>query len=224
MKSFDQTWEHVHQGQEWGKYPSEEVIRFTARNFYRKDRQSIKLLDAGCGTGAVAWYLAREGFNVYAFDGSKTAIQKATQRMKDEAVSAELSVCDATCLPYPDGFFDGVIDSVMVCANNIDSIKKILTECYRVLKPGGRFFSTGLFRSETTGYGSGKLIEPNTFTDISSGCLAGRGTVHFFNHKEITTLWQSAGFTNLLIDSINRSQYGGKERISYFMVEAIKVE
>lgn len=222
MKSFDQIWEHVHQSQEWGKYPSEEVIRFTARNFYKKDRQNIKLLDAGCGTGAVTWYLAREGFNVYAFDGSKTAIQKAAQRMKAEAVTAELSVSDATCLPYPDGYFDGVIDSVMICANSIDGIEKILSECYRVLKPGGLFFSTGLFRSETTGYGSGKLIEPNTFTDISTGCLNGRGTVHFFDHKEIKTLWHNTGFKNLLIDSMDRSQNGGKERISYFMVEAIK--
>lgn len=224
MESFDQTWERIHQEQEWGKYPSEEVIRFTARNFYGGDRHGIKLLDAGCGTGAVTWFLAREGFSVSAFDGSKTAIQKAEQRMKDEAVTAELSVCDATCLPYPDAFFDGAVDSVMICANTLDHIKKILSECSRTLKPGGRFFSTGLFRAGTTGYGSGRLLEPNTYTDITSGVLAGRGTVHFFSYKEIEALWRGAGFTNLLVDSIDRTQYGGRERISYYMVEAQKAK
>ncbi|HWP51002.1 MAG TPA: class I SAM-dependent methyltransferase [Clostridia bacterium] len=207
---------------EWGKYPSEEVIRFTARRFYNKDRHSIKLLDAGCGTGAITWFLAREGFDAYGFDGSKTAIKKAKQRMQAEAVVAALSVCDATCLPYPDEFFDGIIDSVMICANTLDGIKQILSECYRTLKPGGRFFSTGLFRADTTGYDSGKLLEPYTYTEITSGVLTGRGIVHFFSYKEITALWHSAGFKNLLIDSMDRSQYGGKERISYFMVEADK--
>ncbi|WMJ83325.1 class I SAM-dependent methyltransferase [Oscillospiraceae bacterium LTW-04] len=224
MESFDQNWEHIHQHQEWGKYPSEEVVRFIARNFYGKERRSIKLLDAGCGTGAVTWFLAREGFNVYGFDGSKTAIQKARQRMEEEAVTAELAVCDATCLPYLDNFFDGMVDSVMICANTLDNVKKILSECYRTLKPGGRFFSTGLFRPETSGYGAGKLIEPNTYTDITSGVLAGKGIVHFFSYEDITALWQSAGFTNLIIDSMARSEHGGTGCISYFMVEAQKAK
>lgn len=51
MKSFDNVWEEIHATQEWGKYPSEPVIRFMARNYYKKDRKSIKVLDFGCGGG-----------------------------------------------------------------------------------------------------------------------------------------------------------------------------
>lgn len=50
MKTFDDMWEQVHSEMEWGKYPSEEVIRFVARNYYKKDRENVNLLDFGCGT------------------------------------------------------------------------------------------------------------------------------------------------------------------------------
>ncbi len=49
MKSFDETWEQIHSTQEWGKYPSEIVIRFIARNYYKGNRSETKILDFGCG-------------------------------------------------------------------------------------------------------------------------------------------------------------------------------
>lgn len=67
MKSFSEEWEKIHSTQEWGRYPSETVIRFIARNYYKTEREKIKILDFGCGAGAHTWYLAREGFDVYAF-------------------------------------------------------------------------------------------------------------------------------------------------------------
>ena len=52
MKSFDNEWEKIHSTQEWGQYPSESVIRFVARNYYRvPDRKQLKFLDFGCGGG-----------------------------------------------------------------------------------------------------------------------------------------------------------------------------
>ena len=53
MKSFDDIWETIHATEEWGKYPSEPVIRFVARNYYNKDRRCIKMLDFGCGGGLI---------------------------------------------------------------------------------------------------------------------------------------------------------------------------
>lgn len=52
MKSFDESWEKIHAQREWGKYPSEHVIRFVARNYYKNDRKATKALDVGCGAGA----------------------------------------------------------------------------------------------------------------------------------------------------------------------------
>lgn len=34
MEDSLQLWENIHANQEWGKYPSEQVVRFVARNYY----------------------------------------------------------------------------------------------------------------------------------------------------------------------------------------------
>ncbi|MCL4440760.1 MAG: class I SAM-dependent methyltransferase [Firmicutes bacterium] len=222
MGSFDLVWEQIHQEQEWGKYPSEEVIRFIARNFYRRNRAEVRLLDLGCGTGAATWFMAREGFDVYALDGSETAVYKAEQRMRDEGLKAKIAVADAACLPYPNEFFDGVVDSAMIYAHTVENIRVILKECYRVLKKEGKLFSTGLFKIGMTGYGTGEKLEENTFRELTEGSLAHRGIAHFFTKQQIMDFWSTAGFKNMVIDSLERTDHGGAESINYYLVEAEK--
>lgn len=222
MKTFDAMWEQIHQEQDWGKYPPEEVVRFTARSFYRADRAGTRLLDMGCGSGAVCWYLAREGFDVYGYDGSSTAVSKAQQRLKEEQLKAQVIVADAAHTSYPDAFFDGIIDSAMICANPVVGIQAILKEVQRILKGGGRFFSCGLFKIDMSGYGTGELLEPHTYREMTVGPLAHRGTVHFFDEDQIRKLWGQAGFKNLQIDSLERTDRGGTMTVKYFMVAAEK--
>lgn len=222
MKTFDDMWEQIHSEMEWGKYPSEEVIRFVARNYYKKHREDVRLLDFGCGTGAVSWYIAREGFNTYGFDGSQTAIKKAKIRMEEEEVCADLIVADAGKLPYDDELFDGIIDSAVIYANKLEKIPDILKEINRVLKKGGKIFSTGIFNKETTGFGTGEVLGNNTYRELTEGCLAHRGTVHFFDRDEIEKLWEDAGFKGIKIDSLKRTDNGGENIVGYFIVEAEK--
>src|SRR5690349_11778017 len=100
-QSWDPIWETVFKSQEWGKYPPEQVIRFVARNFYAaRDRKSVRILDLGCGTGACAWYMAREGFSVSGIDGSETAVRTAMLRLSEENLSADLRVGDYLHLPW----------------------------------------------------------------------------------------------------------------------------
>lgn len=222
MKTFDNMWEQIHSEVEWGKYPSEEVIRFVARNYYKKDKSTINLLDFGCGSGAVTWYISREGFNAYGFDGSETAVKKAKVRMEEEKTFAELLVADAGDLPYDDEFFDGVIDSAVIYANKIEEISDILKEIYRVLKTNGKIFSTGLFNLDTDGFGTGEDLGNNTYRELTQGCLAHRGTVHFFDLEEIKILWKNVGFKNIKIDRVKRTDNGGEDTVGYFIVEAEK--
>jgi 2-polyprenyl-3-methyl-5-hydroxy-6-metoxy-1,4-benzoquinol methylase len=222
LKSFDQIWEQIHGEQEWGKYPQEEVIRFVARNYYDKDRESVKILDAGCGAGAVSWYLAREGFDVSGFDGSETAVYKAKRLLSEEGFQAVLKTGDASDIPFECCKFDGVIDSAMIYANTLDSIRVILRECRRVLKTGGKLFSTGLFSEGTTGFGTGVKLEENTYREITAGPCAHRGTAHFFSRHQIQELWTSAGFKSIQIDSVSRTDLNGTVHIEYYIAEAEK--
>ncbi len=219
MQSFDETWEKIHATEEWGKYPSESVIRFVARNYYNKDRKSIKILDFCCGSGANTWYLTREGFDVYAFDGSQSAVRKIKYRLKAEGLSADIKVCDALETNYEDDFFDCIIDNVSIYANRLNDIVKMYGETYRMLKTGGKIF-TSMFTKNTTGYGLGEALEKDTFKNISQGNLAGRGIAHFYDKKEITELLHSIGFKNVVSDSLNYTDRGSI--IEQFLVQAEK--
>lgn len=219
MKSFDTTWETIHATEEWGKYPSEPVIRFVARNYYKCNRKQIKFLDYCCGAGSNTWYLAREGFDTYAFDGSESAIKKVQNRFEEEGLSANLRVRDALDMDYADEFFDCVIDSASIYANRLDCIIKMYEEIYRMLKPGGKIF-TIVFSKNTTGYGTGTEIEKDTFTNITCGSLSGRGTAHFFDEQELSNLLEKVGFKNILVDLYRFTDKGNV--VENIMLQALK--
>lgn len=219
-KSFDNTWEEIHKSQEWGKYPSEDIIRFVARNYYNKERKNIKILDFGCGAGANTWYLAREGFDTYAFDGSASAVMKAKLYLAKENLEAHFEVADALDISYENNFFDCIIDSAVVYANTIKNITDMYKKIYDLLVPAGKLFATGLFTPNTAGYGTGILLEKNTFKDLTEGALAGRGTVHFFEKEEILELLDSIGFHNINIDETKRTDRG--KIVEYWIVSAEK--
>ena len=140
-KSWDPVWEKIFSSREWGKYPPEELIRFTAQQFYKTtNRQKINFLDLGCGTGSCSWYLAKEGFTVYGVDGSKTAISKAKTRFRKDKLKGNFTVMDYINLDFPDNFFDATIDIGSIQCNPIYNVPVILKEIQRVLKPNGKLF------------------------------------------------------------------------------------
>lgn len=145
--AWDNTWEEVFSNNEWGKYPAESLIRFIARNFYKVNkRESIKILEVGCGPGANLWYMNREGFTVYGIDGSETAIKKAEKRLKEDIWDGKgnysLQVGDIISLPFEDNFFDAVIDCEVTYANKYDEAKRMFAEMHRVVR-GGAYCTRG---------------------------------------------------------------------------------
>ena len=207
-KSIDPIWEKIHSTQAWGAYPSEPVIRFVARNYYSvENRKSIKILDFGCGQGAHTWYLSREGFDAYAFDGSESAVRKAEERLTREGLNAHFSVMDGSSLEYESELFDAVIDSACIYANKIDDIKKMYLEVYRVLKPGGKLFTTA-FGEKLEGCKSGKEIEKGTFIDIQEGVLKNRGTTHIYTRDELEDVLSISGFGSIMCDEMYYTDNG----------------
>lgn len=208
-KSFDSEWEEIHSTKEWGAYPSEHIIRFIARNYYKRERKFVKILDFGCGAGAHTWYLAREGFDTYAFDGSKSAIARLEERLRRESLKASVKCCDALNLEYQDCYFDAVIDNVCIYSNYLRHIREMYKKVYDMLKNGGKL-CTVCFGKQTDGYGSGDLIETDTYKNVTEGALVHRGLTHFFSRSELYNILQETGFSNIQIDSILYTDGGFK--------------
>lgn len=106
-----------------------------------KEKNLSKVLDFGCGAGRHTLHLVRNGFKVHGFDGSASAVERATQVLRDEGLQADLRVHDMLKpLPYPELFFDAVLATRVIHHTLIENIKRIVAEINRVLKKGGYVF------------------------------------------------------------------------------------
>lgn len=95
------------------------------------DKKSLKILDAGCGTGANMSHLKRLG-EVYGVDISKEAIRFSRKRgLKN------LKIASISKLPYKTNFFDLVVCFDVIGQAEVESVKEAIKEFKRVLKPGG---------------------------------------------------------------------------------------
>jgi SAM-dependent methyltransferase len=90
-----------------------------------------RLLEVGCGTGALAARCAQElGCEVVALDASAEMV-RATQARGVHAI-----VGDAQQLPFPDGAFDCAVAAWMLY--HVPDLDRGVAELARVLRPGGR--------------------------------------------------------------------------------------
>lgn len=223
IPSTDYIWEKIFLNQAWGKYPSEDLIRFIARNFYgAPNRKQVRVLELGCGPGANLWYLAREGFSFVGIDGSATAITQASQRLDDESPGwrehSELHVGDVRHLPFSDESFDAVIDHECVYCNNFQSAQRIYGEAHRVLRKGGYLF-VRTFASGCWGDGTGQPLGHNAWL-CAEGPIEGKGLARFTSLDEIPVLLH--GFEILGIELISRSANERQDLITEWVVNARK--
>lgn len=93
------------------------------------------ILDLCCGAGQTTRYLVEKSDRVTGLDASPFAIQRATQNVPQ----AHYVQAFAEDMPLADASFDLVHTSVALHEMKPEQLQKILTEVYRVLKPGGIF-------------------------------------------------------------------------------------
>lgn len=103
-------------------------------------KPGCKALDLCCGTGDVAFALARAGAEVVGLDFSEPMLQVARQRagaeVKFQHGNPRFLQGDAMEIPFPDASFD--IVTVSYGLRNLASWERGLEEMFRLAKPGGR--------------------------------------------------------------------------------------
>ena len=137
------------------KYPNEEVIRFTFRNFNSEQRKKSAALDFGCGSGVHTKFLAKEGFKVSAIDTSEEGIKNTLSQMSTENFSYNtIQLASVTEKIFENNIFEYIISiGVFECIDPSEQ-KKALENLHRMLKKGGKallmFAAKGDSRFETT--------------------------------------------------------------------------
>jgi len=220
--SWDHVWERIFRTRDWGRYPPEELIRFVAKHLYSApDRKQVRILEIGCGAGANIWFLAREGFDVYGIDGSKTAILKAEQRLQEEGLKAHLQVGDIISLAelYSPNHFDAVVDVACLQHNRMGAVQAIVDQIVTVINGGGKVFSMMVVVG-SWGHGLGKEIEPGTFADIREEPLQGAGLCHFFTLGEVQRLFKR--FSDVQIEYSVRSLNKQRHYYKHWVIEGVK--
>jgi len=217
---LDRGWDKLFKRVDWGKYPSEEVVRFISRNFGDNNtKQKINILEVGSGPGANIWYLSREGYSVTGIDGSKVAVGQSKKRLKTEGLYAELYVGDIVELPFKNFVFDCVLDVECLYSNNFENSNKIIAEIHRVLKPGGVFFSKTFSTSMS---GKGDLIDKNnTYSSFDGGELhSDYETVRLLDEKQIPILYGI--FDSIEYDLVTRTDRNRKNIVEEWLISCWK--
>jgi ubiquinone/menaquinone biosynthesis C-methylase UbiE len=98
-----------------------------------------KALDLGCGQGDLLVMLAEKAQEAIGFDYCNIMVETTSENLKDFR-NVKVRCAPAECLPLPDSYVD-VIILADVIEHLVDPISCI-RECWRVLKPGGRFIIT----------------------------------------------------------------------------------
>lgn len=105
----------------------------------------MRILDAGCGEGRNLVYFLREDYDVFAVDRSEQAIHKVRKlamELNNELSEDQFRVEAVEKLSFANDTFDVVIScAVLHFAEDERHFQRMVSEMWRVLKPGGLFFA-----------------------------------------------------------------------------------
>jgi ubiquinone/menaquinone biosynthesis C-methylase UbiE len=109
-----------------------------------KYRKNINILDIGSGCGFPMLDVAMRFGNtckVYGIEIWESGVNKIREKISVLKLSnAEIIHANAEKPPFENEYFGLIISNNGL--NNVEDAEKVLTECYRILKPGGQFVFT----------------------------------------------------------------------------------
>ena len=147
-----------------------------------------RILDVGFGLGRHLVLFAKEGFDTYGIELSKSGFEYCVKWLEVEGLKADIQIGNMTTLLYENDFFDFAIAYNVIYHGTFIQMKKALEEIHKVLRHGGLAYIT-LYSVRNLNYGLGTEIEPNTFLNPKK--QDGDLPHHFSDEKEVRSLFES---------------------------------
>ena len=151
-----------------------------------------RVLDIACGTGNVTIPLARLGARATGIDIATNLLAQARDRALSEGIEIAFDEGDAEQLPYPDSSFDAVV--TMFGAMFAPRPEIVVSECARVLKPGGLL----AMANWTPGGLAGQMLQ---VTARHAGSPLGVAPPVHWGHAKVVRERLAAAFENVELES-----------------------
>ena len=171
-----------------------------------KLRAGQQVLDAGCGIGGSAVWLAENyGVNVFGITVSQDQVNRATENAKKRGVDAlaKFDKQDFTDIKAPDASFDVVwaLESASCALEK----REFLADVFRVLRPGGRLVLSDGFRR-----GRSYSQEDEA---VLKRFLFGWAISDLVTPDEFTTLTKEAGFEDVVFEDVSKQAEPSMRRL-----------
>jgi ubiquinone/menaquinone biosynthesis C-methylase UbiE len=142
------------------------------------------VLDVACGPGILSAAIAKSARDVVAFDLTPEMLKKATQRCSEAGLAnVVFREGNAAELPFADAAFDAVVTRLSV--HHFDRPGRVMSEIFRVLRPGGRFVIADVISSE---------VPAEAELQNAIEILRDPSHVRMLPGSELTALIKDAGF------------------------------
>ena len=221
-------WEKIHRSRRWGRYPNEELVRFIGRRFFhlpKEKRKDIKILEIGFGQGANIWFLLKEGFDVYGIDIAPSAKEKLRDFLKElnllpSDFDKRFIVQDVRNLEFNEEF-SIILDVASIFYTPYKEHFSIYKKIFNLLNKGGIFWSFHVLKN-SWGYGTGKLIDKDTFENISEGPFSNQGIIYFADICDLIELLKKAGFVIENKELLIRTYENMSKQVQFAIITAVK--
>ena len=134
-----------------------------------------RVIEVGAGTGLNLEHYPDGIAELVLVEPEPAMARKLEQRLRELGRAARIVEASAEALPYPDGSFDTVVCTLVLCS--VDDPSRALTELRRVLRPDGSLLFLEHVRSQDPR--TARLqdrINP-VWRFISNGCNCNRSTL-----------------------------------------------
>jgi SAM-dependent methyltransferase len=184
---WNECWTHEKERKRW-LMPAPEVQDIVS---VLKERDVKHVLDLGCGVGRHALFLASQGFQVYALDGSANGIKFAREEAECQELNIDFQQGAMTELPYEAYSMEYVLAWNVIYHGDLSIVRHCLREVRRVLRPQGLYQGTMLSKRNAK-FGKGREVAPNTYVNDDKG---DKGHPHFYcNARELIKIFSEIGF------------------------------
>lgn len=187
--------------QKWRKKATEKIVNHPQ-----------KVLDLCCGTADWTIMLGRRFYHaqIIGVDFSQEMLKLAQQKVAQSKLpNIILETGDAMQLNFADNSFDVV--TIGFGLRNVPDANKVLSEIYRVLKPGGQLICLEAFKVETPVIKLGWKLYFNKLMPLMGKIFAKNKSDYqylddsvnrFVSIKELCQMMQDAGFKNIEVTDL----------------------